>query len=181
MAKQGLSVKTKLNLKQLERYRRILNADLKGSGNGPVRRAMRQWSHRYKTFIRRRYSRFSRGGGDWPPLSPITIARKGSTGILVDTGTMFGATDPQFFVAGWLNKSIRNGITVGFGGPGSHPSGEKTIAQLAEIHQTGKGNNPVRKIIVPPDQGTIRLMVGDMRRAMIVLDKMTDKPTKRKF
>lgn len=47
--------------------------------SGPEMDAMRkQWTIRYSAFIRKRFSTYSRGGGDWPPLALSTIkARRG--------------------------------------------------------------------------------------------------------
>lgn len=32
-----------------------------------------QWAARYRSFAQQRFDRYSRGGGDWPPLKPGTI------------------------------------------------------------------------------------------------------------
>lgn len=36
----------------------------------------RQWAKRYEAFVRKRYTVYSRGGGNWPRLSPRTIAAR---------------------------------------------------------------------------------------------------------
>lgn len=47
-------------------------------GSGPFEDMRRQWAARYSAFASKRYSTFSRGGGDWPPLALSTIrARRG--------------------------------------------------------------------------------------------------------
>lgn len=46
------------------------------SSNAHVQRALRQWAARYRAFIRERFAEYSRGGGDWAPLAPSTLARR---------------------------------------------------------------------------------------------------------
>lgn len=58
-------------------------------------------------------------------------------------------------------------------GPGGHAKAKMSIQDLAEIHQLGKGNNPKRKIIVPPDKQLTRDMVEDMRQGLIELQQQT--------
>jgi hypothetical protein len=47
------------------------------SSSGPLRDAWLQVAVRFRAFIQERFSIFSRGGGDWPPLAESTI--KGRT------------------------------------------------------------------------------------------------------
>lgn len=132
------------------------------SGGGHIRKAFNQWALRYRSFVQRRFDKFSRGGGDWPDLK----YRDGS--ILRDTNTLFTALAPTLSPpAGTVNNPIEYGVEVGYSGTATHPGGA-TIPQIAFWHQTGAGNLPVRKIIVPPDAATIRGMVSDMQRALDV-------------
>lgn len=141
----------RLSLDALKRYRRGLD-----QRNEKV---FFQWAVRYRSFVQRRFNEYSRGSGDWPPLK----SRDGS--ILRDTGTLFNTMAPQISAPpGSINRLIRDGIEVGYGGSASHPGGP-TIAQIAYWHQTGAGNNPKREIIVEPDAATVRGMLSDMRRA----------------
>ena len=66
----------KIKLTRLEKYRTQVKADLNNQANGPVRKAMKQWGVRYRSFAQERFDAFSKGGGDWPPLAPSTIARR---------------------------------------------------------------------------------------------------------
>lgn len=142
----------KINLSGVERYAREL-------GN-KTEKVYKQWAIRYRSFIQRRFDKFSRGAGDWAPLK----FRKGT--ILRDTNTLFTAMSPTFVAPpGSINKLLDDGVEVGFAGTASHKGGP-TIAQIAYWHHTGAGNNPVRKIIVEPDAATLSSMVGDMRRAL---------------
>lgn len=131
----------------------------------------KQWAVRYRAFAADRFIRFSRGGGNWKPLRPSTIRRrrkgKGTgpiAAILFDTGTLFGALSPVFGrKPGQFEKLIKDGIRVGYGGPGKHSKG-MTVAGIAEIHQEGRGAIPARKIIVDPPQKVLDGMAEDVVR-----------------
>jgi hypothetical protein len=147
---------------------------------GPIRAAFRQWAHRYRTFVQRRFKNYSRGGGDWPPLKRDRAhgrdrrARgrklaesKESAGasILYDTGTIFRALDPQMGPGG-IQEDLPFGVRCGYGGPHAHPKGRATIADIAMFHDQGMGRLPKRQIIVEPDRSTIISMTNDMERAL---------------
>lgn len=166
----------KVDLKKLEQFKKVVDDDLRLKGNGPVRKALKQWGFRYRVFLKDRYITFSRGGGNWEPLKQSTInrRRKKSSSILVDTGTLIGAFEPEFQAKpGQLNDDIPFGVRVGAGGKGQpHPEAKGiTIHELFEIHHFGRGNVPAREIIVPPSEATIQGMRGDMQRA---IKKLTD-------
>lgn len=160
--------RVKINMKPLERFKGQINRDLRRRSNGPVRKALRQWGHRYLGFTRERFVRMSRGG--WAPLAASTIkarrkgAGSGTPAILRDTGTLFGALSPG--TPGNRFKDIENGVSIGYGGRSSHPDGQATIADIARFHQTGAGNLPKREILVEPDRTTKARMLQDMRRAV---------------
>lgn len=169
----------RLNLKPLRRFAAAIRADLRTTGNGPVRRAMRQWAARYRGFAQSRFDRYSKGGGDWPPLAASTRqrrrkARKGRTkgaarsfSLLRDTGLLFAALNPVWSrKPGALQKDIPFGVRVGYGGPSKHPGGKATIADIAGFHDTGAGNLPERQIIDVPDTRTLDAMKDDMERAL---------------
>lgn len=128
------------------------------------------WAARYRGFARERFSRLSRGvGGEWPALKPATIARRrkgkgpgSAASILIDSGTMFAALDPQVQRPGALEDPLRNGIRVGFGGPDRHPTGDATIADIAGFHQLGAGTLPKREIIVEPPTIVTEAMAMDV-------------------
>lgn len=163
------------NLDALNKYR-----DSLGDIN---RKVFYKWAVRYRSFVQRRYDVYSRGGGDWPPLSAATIKRrkpaarrknavKGSAqprqvSILRDTNTMFTALTPALVApAGSVNQLLTDGtgIEVGFAGNATHPGGA-TIAQIALWHHVGAPPNPVRQIIVLPDRPTIQGMENDLSAA----------------
>jgi hypothetical protein len=173
-----------VDLGPLRAYRSQLEADLRRRANGPVRRAFKQWAARYRSFLRERFSLYSRGGGDWKPLAESTIKRRrkgrgtkrfaaGTTAILIDKSIMFAALDPVFKnKPGQLQEDIDFGIRVGFGGTGKHDVDSFTVGDLASWHDAGDGV-PQRKIIVAPDDRTQDGMRSDMERANATLIKQT--------
>lgn len=158
-----IRINVKLDLEGLRKFRYEIDKP-----QGPIRDAIRQWAHRYRAFIQRRYRNYSRGGGDWPPLK--RARKRGSLGrasILIDTGTLFRAVDPVFRgQGGALQQDLPLGIRVGFGGPARHPKGRATIADIARFHNAGEGHLPQRQIIVAPPQVVRNAMAGDMQRAL---------------
>lgn len=140
-----------------------------------VRSMFTQWGARYLGFIRRRFVRHSRGGGDWKPLAESTKrARRGPKrrlkkgrkkgaktttrgsgrkfAILRDTSTLFGAL--TIGAPGNLFEPIDDGIRVGFGGPSRHSGGKATIRDIAIAHDEGTKTVPARPILVEPDKTT---------------------------
>ena len=147
-----MSVTVAVSLPGLRRYQSDIKPNLQV--------VYTQWAVRYRSFIQRRFDRYSKGSGDWAPLK----IRKGS--ILRDTNTLFTALAPSITPPeGSINTFLPDGIEVGFGGPASHPGGP-TIHQIAVWHQSGAGNYPAREMIVAPDDQTVKGMVSDMQRAM---------------
>lgn len=176
-----ITATVKIDLSALKHFKDKLNKDLRAggqiTGGSPINNAIKQWGVRYRSFIRERFIIYSRGGGNWPPLKPLTIKRKlkgkkkGKSSILIDTGQMFAALDPIFTSKpGALNEKIPFGVRIGYGGPGVYTKkygGAVTIADVAHFHQTGAGRLPKREIIVPPDAKTVELMTQDMNRAVL--------------
>lgn len=125
-----------------------------------------QWAARYRSFLRERFVRYSRGGGDWPALKrKRKRGAKKKAAILRDTGTLFNVLSTTFQDnPGQLQEDLSNGVRVGFGGPGTHPGADMTVARLAEIHHFGKGHMPERQIIVDPSDEVQRGMASDVER-----------------
>lgn len=156
-----------VDLKGLSRFQNSLSRDLRNRENGPIREAINEWGVIYRRWLRARYSRYSRGGGSWPPLKPGTIKRKGHARILRDTDTMFEALDPQFQAKpGQLNQHIPFGIRTGYGSSAMHPTAKVPTDKLAYWHQVGAGYLPARPIIVPPSGVVVREMADVMRKAV---------------
>ena len=108
------------------------------------------WAVVYRGFASTRFAKYSRGGGDWPPLK----SREGS--ILRKTGLLFNALQPAFPGNGGLAIRAGLSIVVGYGGAAKHGKGKAKIADIAEFHQLGGPRLPQRKIIVQPDVETFR-------------------------
>ena len=90
----------------------------------------------------------------------------GTFSILRDTSTLFGGLDISRS-DNW--KFIHNGMRVGFlkAKSSRHPGLKQSlsVADIAGIHQFGKGRNPKRQIIVDPDKQTTDGMIRDLMRA----------------
>ena len=174
-----------LNLEPLKRFASAIRANLCITGNGPIRRAMRQWAGRYRSFAQLRFDSYSKGGGDWAPLAESTKrrrrkARKGHTGarsfslLRSDANLLFNALNPEWTSKpGALQKDISFGVRAGYGGPAKHPGGKASIADIAMFHDTGAGNLPKRQIIVNPDTKTVAAMAGDMERGLGEMARIT--------
>jgi len=147
--------------------------------DNPLAKALRQCAALYGAFIRRRFTRYSRGQGDWAPLAESTVRHKQRktarlrynrgkqisqlrVSILIDTGVLRNAFEEGS--PAQTTQLIPNGIRWGLG-PAAH-RGRMTIGRLAWIHHTGAGRVPARPILVAePDESTKRLMMQAMRRA----------------
>jgi hypothetical protein len=184
--------RTVINVRGMERMGRLAERGLQSTAPSPVRDAFRQWDTRYSAAMRERYDRFSRGQGNWKSLAESTKERRrhgkgalaraetsggGQVSILRDTGTLFAVWRPALLgVAGKLSKHVPFGIVVGYGGPATHPAGKMTIARLAEIHHTGEGRMPERKLLVPPAEPLKRQMASDMERALAKIIRRSQVP-----
>jgi len=162
-----LQVKITLNLKGLTKF-----YDSLGRNSPAVVKTLKQWGVRYRGFIQRRFDLFSKGGGNWPPLKPATIARRrkgpgqGEVAILRDTGTLFRALNPILGPPGSIEQiGVRPfAVVLGFGGDAIHPNGKATIADIASFHNAGAGHLPKRQIIVMPSRELVRDMAADAQR-----------------
>lgn len=163
--------RTVINVRGMKRMEREVRSGLRSTAPSPIRDAFKQWSFRYRSAMRERFDRFSKGGGTWKGLAESTKKRRRGEGerasILRDTGTLFMVFNPTFkHLAGQYEKGVPFGIVVGYGGPGRHPEGKMTVARLAEIHHEGLGHNPKRTLLVEPKDSLKRQMAGDMERAI---------------
>lgn len=165
----------------LKRFLESLNAQMTGTSDGPIRRAMRRWAARYRSFTQERFDRFSKGGGDWKPLEASTIRRRrkgiakiagavkggpalisSSPAILKDTGILFAALAGG---AGSYEEHVPGGVWVGFGGGATHKKGHRTIADIAAMHDSGMGV-PKREILVEPPAAVTAAMQMDYEQAL---------------
>ncbi len=179
-----ITMKVKLKLPGFKKFSKVMQRDLRGTGMGPIRRAIKQWAFIYRSFAMERFDKFSKGGGNWKKLAESTIAaRRGNiASILRDTGTLMGALAPTWTrKPGAIEQHIPFGVIVGYGGPGTYrkkpgrdAAGKFTksaempsIADIAHAHQTGARNLPKREIIVRPKRSAIRQMEQVMKKAML--------------
>lgn len=173
-----LTVNVKIDLTGVANFRK----EVAQGSTGPLKSVFKQWAHRYRTFVQRRFHVFSRGGGDWPPLknerrhkrdsrAARRKERKGKkpkrASILIDTATLFRALDPEFRGQPGATEDMRIwSVVVGYGGPAKHPKAKVTIAKLAAWHDQGAGHLPKRQIIVPPSHAVVLSMANDMERKL---------------
>lgn len=118
------------------------------------RRALRLIGTIYLSFVRRRYDKFSKGGGDWKPLARETEKAKGSKIILKDEGILFNALLPN---SEGSELEIKGGskVRVGFSDAQYPGGGRVTYRQLATFHDQGAGRLPKRMIFVEPDGAAV--------------------------
>lgn len=166
------SVALAVDLRGLNRFVQMIKPNSR-----PMRVMLKQWAARYRGFTRQRYVTFSRGGGDWKPLQPSTVAQKTRRGagpissILIDNGLMFAATRPGLTASqGWKEQQSPGRLAIVAGYQGSNSE----IIKIAGFHQDGAGNLPVRKTIVVPNQSTLNGMVSDANRAMLKIQAATN-------
>lgn len=152
-----------INLSGLKKFAGRIKA-----GDELSRAITTRWAARYRGFILKRFDTFSKGGGNWPPLAPATVARRrkgdgsASPTILRDKGLLFAALNPGLNAApGSLTEHGKWFVVVGYGGASRYPDSSATIADIASFHNTGGGRLPQRKIIVPPSSELQASMIKD--------------------
>lgn len=185
-----IKIEAKVNLSRLRAFRSQIEAGWKNTA-GPFRDCFLQWGHRYRAAMQKRFVRFSRGGGDWPPLAESTRrrrmggrglgkrgrgkqhARSGKFAILRDSGILFNTLEPEFIGApGQVQEAVPFGVKVGIGGPAMHKAGKASVAQIARFHQSGGPRLPKREIIVNAPAETIKMMRGDLINAVAKAKQM---------
>jgi hypothetical protein len=132
------------------------------AGHPPTLEKMfRAFDKPYRAFIRARWRKFSRGGGNWRPLAEATVIRKGNTLILIETSLAYKSVDPEFTQVFAIKPASRTiyQADVTFGSNATYQSG-KTVNQIMGYHQEGRGNLPQRKVIVSPDTQTKQNMAA---------------------
>ncbi len=184
-----LRVNISTDLAPLRHFGKEVRNGLRGMP-GPIDDLFKLIGQAYLSFAQRRYNRFSRGGGDWPPLKAATIKRrrrgprkKSATAILRDTGTLFNALGRGS--PGNVFKRTRRGILVGIGGGATHPDDKKlTVGKLAEYHNFGMGKNPKREIVPeeldPQARAVIQLGVQKAAARLAARSRFASNPTRRR-
>ena len=170
-----MSVTTRIDLTGLKEFRRLVRTGASRK-SGPLHDFFIQAAARYLGFTRRRFITYSRGGGSWPPLKKSTIRKRrkgrgsGSPAILRDTSTLLTSLGQG--APGNVISRTTNGIAVGIGGSARHGKRGRTIGQIAEFHQIGAGNLPVREVIPGPDDIEKQVQAGWVRDANAAIGKI---------
>ena len=126
-------------------------------GAGPIDQMHRLIGRDYLAETQKEYSKKSRGAGKWPALASSSFRSKsGRTkprpsrqgkprkfAILIDSGRLIGGLSPRR--RGNLFIKINGGIRIGYNNS-RHSLGGPTFQTLADWHQNGEGNLPVREI-----------------------------------
>jgi hypothetical protein len=174
----NLKLKATVDIRKMDRYRSIINKQLR-LGTGEIGKAYTKWGVRIRGFLRRRFKRLSKGGGEWPPITLETARAKGFNDILVETGTIYSkfAFGRKSIVSNYIrSRGLRHTVSISVftGGDEPHPKGNgvTTVSDIVGYHQTGAGNLPVRKVVVPPTEQIQRGMAADMQSAV---DRIADK------
>ena len=177
----------RVDIPVFRRFAQAVEQGLRSQGGGGVATALKQWGVLYRSAMKERFVEYSRGGGDWPKLKASTIRGRrrgrgrrvttrrpgqrrstrtvaaGQVAILIDTATLIGGLDPMFQPSkGAIERPIKDGLTVGYGGSAGHPRGRMTIAAIANIHHGGTATIPARPIIVPPSPPVAQQMADLM-------------------
>jgi hypothetical protein len=142
------------------------------AGKSPaITKTLKQWGVRYRGWITKRFILYSKGGGDWKPLSPATIARrrkgKGKSSliaILRDTGQLLQALAPMLGQPGQLERHEGFSVVLGVDDSAMHMGSSVTIGDIAAFHNYGMGHNPVRLILAMPDNELLNKMAQDAER-----------------
>lgn len=132
--------------------------------------AMARWKKRsaqkYRSFLYKRFDRFSRGGGNWRTNQRTRGKRRPKKFILRMSHTLFRSLSPVFRgLPGQFERITTDSIEVGIKG-GRHPNASISVGRLAEIHHTGEGIQSERKIIVRPDTKLRQTLVNDLSRIL---------------
>jgi hypothetical protein len=68
----NIQAKVTIDLRRLHRMIATIRRGLAEAGNPIIDGMFRKWAVRYSAFVMRRFTEFSHGGGDWPPLKAST-------------------------------------------------------------------------------------------------------------
>ena len=127
------------------------------SGGSATTRGHRKAANRYLVWLQKRYQKYSMGGGSWPALAESTIKRKKQNKrvILVEFMDLYGALA--------VRRSGKNQYTVGIFSSEPARRSDKTLRQIATLHQHGEGRLPQRQIVVMPSSHVNRAMRKDIQ------------------
>lgn len=152
---------TRIDLTGLGRFKKYLSRR-----PGPIKQALSEWGHIYESFIRRRFVKYSRGGGDWQPLKPATVLAKGNAIILRDTDLLFKSLKPEIKSITGLKPGAKLKATIRVPGNAAYDTGV-TVGDVLIWHQYGTSRMPQREVIVSPDSTTKHLMGERLKKGIV--------------
>lgn len=137
--------------------------------NKPDGDQMTRWkkrsARRYRSFLQKRFDRFSRGGGNWKKTARVLSGA--AQFILRKTHTLFRALSPIYRgLPGQFERITKNTIQTGYGGQARHPNSKITVAKLARVHNNGLGIVSQRQIVVRPSSEVVRDITADLDRTV---------------
>lgn len=150
-----IRARVKTDLRRIKKLRRDIQTK-----EGSVKEVQNSWADLYRAFIVKRFTLFSLGGGNWPPIKNSTAKRKGHRRILIDTRFLRLKLSAIIDVIRVTSRSM----VFGFRSSIHHPTANMPLVDLAEIHHQGLGNNPERKILVELDDETAKNMKLDAKK-----------------
>jgi len=115
---------------------------------------------RYEQFLRNRFIRNSRGGGQWVSLAASTIKRKEQRGIADRPELILRESDLMLDSIG--TKVVSGTTFVGFVRDRAHTR-KIRLLRLVRIHTIGGPKLPSRKVVDYPDSNTRMKMVDDIK------------------
>lgn len=128
-----------VNTQALDRLKRSVGSVSRSQGHPAWTDMRRQWGVVMEAFTRRRFDRYSKGGGDWPPLALRTVNARRRAG----TTSAFGG-----------NKIVRKGGKDGI----KNKAGFRLVAQ-ARARDTTRGGGIVgttRRAAILVNTGTLK-------------------------
>ena len=130
-----------------DRARRALTGAA-GKARRAVEKANKQEAHLFRALVNRAFvSRGRSNGKAWPKLSPVTIAKKGSTKPLIDSGQLKSSI-----------VVVRKGDTFFIGVPHGtlHSDRGKRMTQIAHVHEFGHTIVQGSRVIRIPERSFLR-------------------------
>ncbi len=155
----NLVASLRINIGPLAKFKAPLSKQ-----RGDIKAGIKEASGIYVAYVLKRFDANSRGGGDWRPLKPETIATKGSSAILVDTRALRQALGASIEVV--VKTEPRLTVIAKLKGRRRHRRAKMAVADLATIHHFGLGRVPQRKILIQPDRKTSSQMSAAIVRGI---------------
>jgi hypothetical protein len=129
------------------------------SGGSNTTKGHRRAAEKYRGWLQKRYQKNAMGGGEWPDLAPSTIKRKKRNKhvILVEYMNLYNALS--------VRRLGKNQYTVGIFSSAPARRSNKSLRQIATIHQQGRGV-PRRRIVVMPSSQMLVSMRNEIQKGI---------------